>query len=185
MMGQWKMFVMKKQTLNFKSGYTLIEILVVIALIGILTTIGIAAYNDFNEQRIIRKAADEIKTYIRSAASKASNNEKDCDVCGGPDNDCSTYEEGDDLALVAWELNLEYLYIQGICGDPEVPSSQVSFGQEDFLVGVTGLTISPSDTIRFYPPASGGGTLGGGITININGDDMLLVDESGVVSEAP
>lgn len=158
-----------------KAGYTLIELLVVISIVGILTTIGIAAYNDFNEQRIIRKAADEIKTYVRLAKSKAINNEKDCSLSAC---DC----DGTNRPLVGWDIDLVNLQIYGVCQTGV--ELETEFGQEDFLIGTTGLTITPASVIRFYPPASGGGTdLSSSINVIVNEETMLTIGENGVVSD--
>lgn len=62
-----------------RAGFTLVELLVVVGIIGILTAIGIASYNDFNQARAVEKAAQELKTNLRLAQSKAVNNEKPCD----------------------------------------------------------------------------------------------------------
>lgn len=82
----------RKQISNYKfqitnkihqTGFTLIELLVVAAIIGVLTSIGVASYNNFNERRIVEKVAEELKTNLRLAQSKAMNNEKDTSFCGG------------------------------------------------------------------------------------------------------
>lgn len=148
-----------------RGGFTLIEILVTVSIIGILTTIGIASYNNFNEQRKIRRAADELKSYIRLAASRANNNEKDATVCTTPAD-----------TLDGWYIDFSPLRIYGKCGGTEFKSQNIdSFG----------VSVSPATgEIRFLPLASGGGTdLATSLTITVGGVGgvTLTVDPSGNV----
>lgn len=61
---------------NFKSGFTLIELLVTISIMGILFSVGIAAYNQFNRKQIVVQAAKTFKNDLRLAQSKALAGEK-------------------------------------------------------------------------------------------------------------
>lgn len=72
---------MKKNCL----GFTLIELLVTISIIGILFTISLAKYNEFNRRQILVQAANELKSNLRLAQSKALGAEKPagCDVLFG------------------------------------------------------------------------------------------------------
>lgn len=64
-------------------GFTLIELLVVISIIGLLFTIGIAAYQEFNRGQIVVQAAQELKESLRLAQSKALAGEKPAGCTGG------------------------------------------------------------------------------------------------------
>lgn len=68
---------MKKTAL----GYTLIELLIVITLIALLFTLGMAQYNQFNRRQILVKARDELVSNLRLAQSKSLAGEKP-DACG-------------------------------------------------------------------------------------------------------
>jgi prepilin-type N-terminal cleavage/methylation domain-containing protein len=158
------------QNEKLQRGYTLIEILVVVGVIGVLTTLGVSAYNNFNEKRLVRKAADELKSYLRLAASKALNNEKDCTVCGGTDGDCSTFLAGDKV-LEGWYLDFSSTpKIYGRCGGTD-------FGEKTFLTEETtsDLVISAVDeTIQFYP-LDRGTDLAGDLTINLTQGENSVV----------
>lgn len=72
---------MKKNCL----GFTLIELLIAISIIGIIFTVGLARYNQFNRRQILVQAARELKSNLRLAQSKALAGEKPtgCDVLSG------------------------------------------------------------------------------------------------------
>ena len=58
------------------SGFTLIEILVVISVIGIIFTIGVAAYNQFARRQLVNQTSQELRNNLRLAQSKALAGEK-------------------------------------------------------------------------------------------------------------
>lgn len=164
-----------KNSLKNDLGFTLIEILIVVAIIGVLTTVGIASYNNFNERRIIEKAASDLKLYIRLAASKAMNNEKDCSVCGGADDNCTTNDG--DLSLDGWYIDFSTSppEIYGECGGTEFSRSPIGIPET-----MTIITNLPIDEICFYPLGEGT-DLPSALTISIEGSPALTVDPSGNV----
>lgn len=72
---------MMKKDCSILAAFTLIELLVVISIIGILFTVGMAAYNEFNRGQILSQAAKTLKNDLRLAQSKASAGEKDSSSC--------------------------------------------------------------------------------------------------------
>lgn len=67
---------MKKTAL----GYTLIELLIVITLVTLLFSLGMAQYNQFNRRQILVKARDELISNLRLAQGKSLAGEKP-DAC--------------------------------------------------------------------------------------------------------
>ncbi|HUV43037.1 MAG TPA: type II secretion system protein [Patescibacteria group bacterium] len=61
-----------------KSGFTLIEILVVVSVMAILFSLGLAQYMKFNRQQILEQAILELKTDLTDARSKALSGKKEC-----------------------------------------------------------------------------------------------------------
>lgn len=179
---------MKK--LSYRAAFTLIELLVVISIIGFLMTLAFTNYNRFNDQQIVRQAAEEMKVNLRLAAARAKNNEKDCTVCGGSDNDCATFTPGDDLALYAWCINLliDPPTIFGKCEEDEdfpIPPVSIDIGGVNF-------SWTPADVerIEFYPPGGGPDNQGGTnldeplvITFSKTGasDETITINPSGNV----
>ena len=160
----------------FNPGFTLIELLVTVALVGVIITIGIASYNNFNEKQEVKAAAEEIKSYVRLAQSKAINNEKDCGACQGADEVCAT---SDDLALTGWYLNLSAPRIYGVCDG-------VEFGGEQFLSG-SEVSIEADDLEVLFLPLGQGTDLVNDLEITVSkGDEeaVFILDPSGnIISE--
>jgi prepilin-type N-terminal cleavage/methylation domain-containing protein len=58
-------------------GFTLIELLITISIMGLLLTIGLVYYQDFNRRQIVVQAAGDLKNNLRLAQSKALAGEKE------------------------------------------------------------------------------------------------------------
>ncbi|HEX7456535.1 MAG TPA: type II secretion system protein [Candidatus Nanoarchaeia archaeon] len=71
-----------------KRGFTLVELLVVLAIIGILSTIILANYRNFGRNQDVRNAASELKTELRKYQNFAISGQKNPDpsnpVCVSP-----------------------------------------------------------------------------------------------------
>jgi prepilin-type N-terminal cleavage/methylation domain-containing protein len=57
-------------------GFTLVELLIVVSVIAIMSSLGIAAYVNFNRTQIIVQTTDKIISDLRLAQSLASNNQR-------------------------------------------------------------------------------------------------------------
>jgi len=157
--------------------------LVVLTIIGILTTIGIASYNSFNEQRLLDKTAYELKNQLRLARSRAINGEKDCQTCGGAgvDGNCGTPDDiGGTIALDGWYANFNTNQMYGSCaGSP--------FGQKTLVELPTGVSIivtGVSGNNLQFKPLGQGTNLTGSATVQFNGFDKtseITIDASGEV----
>lgn len=60
----------------FPLGFTLVELLIVISIIGILSAVGLASYVNFSRNQLVAQAARKIAQDLRLAQSLASNNQK-------------------------------------------------------------------------------------------------------------
>lgn len=54
-----------------KSGFSLIELLVVMLIMGVLLTIGLTSYNNYAKSQMVRNAALELKNDLRFAQNQA------------------------------------------------------------------------------------------------------------------
>lgn len=161
---------------KFCLGFTLIELMVVAAMVGVLTTIGVASYNTFNDQRIVRRAADEVKTYLRVAASKAKNGEKDCSACL-----CTT----SNYPLDGWYIDFTNKRIYGTCN---AGATHPLFGEVFFLPGLPSDvgTISCTVCSLLFKPINLGTSLSSEVTITVTRGTNLVnlkIDPSGQVKE--
>lgn len=102
-----------------RPGYTLIEVLVVTVIITLLSGIGVAGYNNFNQTQKLKEAAEKIKIVLREAQNASLSGQKDCSVCKGDDDVCNN---NDDLALEYWEVAFQSdnFTIAGVCSNETV-----------------------------------------------------------------
>jgi len=68
-----------------KTGFTLIEVLVVIAIMGIFFVVGSVNFNDFQKRKVVSGVADQIRGDLRLAQSDAITGQKPNDPqCNTP-----------------------------------------------------------------------------------------------------
>ncbi len=91
----------KVQVKSQKSGYTLVELLVVVSIMGILMTAGISSYRKFSQKQILATAVRELKSNLRLASTNASVGYKGerCPCGLGGDGACGTV---DDPTISGW-----------------------------------------------------------------------------------
>lgn len=150
---------------------TLIELLVVISIIGILSTIGLATYINFNRTQILVQTTRRLVQDLRLAESLAVNNQKPVSCMNDP------------LEYYAFVVTAEHSYkITYKCGGneadlkptPETISSQV--------------TISPSPWSASFKVISRGVIFSGGDSANrltISGFDKtktIIISKAGDIN---
>jgi prepilin-type N-terminal cleavage/methylation domain-containing protein len=64
-------------------GFTMIELLITISIMGLLLTLGLVYYQDFNRRQILNQAAKDLSSNLRLAQSRALAGEKPLDWCDG------------------------------------------------------------------------------------------------------
>jgi len=175
--------------LKTKRGFSLIELLVVIAIIGILSSGAIAAYNNFNQGQVVRRAALKLKSDLRESQNRATSGVKTTPTCK---DDQVNNETGvappdflDDHVLlghfVKFDLGITTGYARG------------ERCQWDTTV-TTPFTVS-TETVSFPPSVTlesinvvGGSLTGNVLTVNFkslkgvefyDGDDTLIINPDG------
>ena len=101
-------FKFKKDLKTHSSGFTLIEVMIVIAIMGILTSIGVPNYIKYREKARIAVAITEIKFIEKEIANFVVEN-------GKLPEDLSEIEM--DKVLDPWGRPYQYLKTQGVCDD--------------------------------------------------------------------
>lgn len=71
-----------KTKFPISKGFTLIELLVSISVVSLLSSLGLAAFSQFNRRQILVTATRAFFTNLRFAQSKADNNEKPAGCTG-------------------------------------------------------------------------------------------------------
>ncbi|MCM8787806.1 MAG: prepilin-type N-terminal cleavage/methylation domain-containing protein [Candidatus Omnitrophica bacterium] len=139
-------FSLRKKTK--KLGFTLVELIVIVSILGLLTAVGVSSYNNFHQKRMVEKARDELKNNLRYIQGKAVNNQKPAS-CSAP--------------LEGWGIkrksNSSYVVYYN-CGGPDQEQSETS---------ISPLTLTPNFDVFFY--TLGGTDLTGDIIITISDDE--------------
>ena len=141
-------FNMKKNS----SGFTLIELLVVFSIMGILMSLGMSTYSEYNQRQQVVQSARTIKNQLRSAQGKALSGVKDCSdsMCGGDNGKCTTQS----IPLDGWFVNFDLKQIYGSC-DGTKKFGNVSFDvSEDITINAYRNGVSTNWTV-FYPLGKG------------------------------
>jgi len=110
----------KFRTLNFKGAFTIIEFLIVFAIIGIVTSVAIASYNTFTESSKL-KAEVRNATAVLGLAQKRAMTGEDISivsVCTG---------KSFDSVKVSYTSSSGYT-MQGQCVDDATPSTKIQYG---------------------------------------------------------
>lgn len=99
-----------------KKGYTLIEILIVLGIMGILFSVGFAGFRDFSRRQVLAGVVKQIQGDIRSAQQMALSGQKPSGLSCRTENLNGIYFGITD--------NPNYLYrIGAVCGDDPAETS--------------------------------------------------------------
>lgn len=154
---------MKKLLLTI-SGFTLIELLVVISIIGILFTVGLATYNEFNRRQVLNGAVKTLRNDLRLAQSKSLSGERP--------SGCSGVLDGYQVSFTATGYQLSAMCTPPIVvGNYSLP---------------TNVSLIPVSAILFKSLAQGVSGFSGSVTITLTAfsrNQSVVVTETGNIYE--
>jgi prepilin-type N-terminal cleavage/methylation domain-containing protein len=117
-------------------GFSLIELMVSVTIIGLLAGLGLVGYSDFNQREQVRQAAATLGSHLRETQSRATGGYKPAGWCaaGG-------------ITLSAWRLRFtsstEYV-IEGVCSNGSISSPLTR------ITLPTGITKVSGSQVEFY-----------------------------------
>ena len=96
------MVFMKKRT-----AFTLVEMMVIVAVLGILSTFGFASYSRFAQRLEVENAAKELITFIRQVQGYARNGDRGNNALGSGCNATVFDIASDNSKLLGWRIDLK------------------------------------------------------------------------------
>lgn len=98
------------------NGFTVIEILVVISVMGILTVLGITSFSRYNDAQIVLSAAHDVESVLNQAKSRALSQVKETPPC----NNSALIKYEVQMVLVPPPANKYRLRIHCALGDTDI-----------------------------------------------------------------
>ncbi len=131
---------------NHNQGFTLIELMVVIAIVSLLFGMGISAYTKAQNKQIGQNATEKIISLLHSAQKDASIGKKDC----------AGKFIGQQITLT---ISTGSLTSQSLCENSELGTPQATI--------IPGITWSATSSFIFQPLSLG---------IDLGGPDQIFLD---------
>ncbi|MBI2195692.1 MAG: prepilin-type N-terminal cleavage/methylation domain-containing protein [Candidatus Levybacteria bacterium] len=164
--GNWKLKI-ENSRVKREWGFTFIEISVVISILSILTTLGIAAFVNYSRNQSLQTAALDLVTTLNLAKSRSFSQAK-------PPECASETLEGYRVSILASSDGYE---LHAICTGNLYQVKKVTFPQN--------ITVSSNGTTSrsfFFPVISGGVTGSGSVILVGYGNSRTIsVDSVGTV----
>ncbi len=151
------------------AGFSLIELLIVISIIGFLSAVGLASYLNFNRSQILTQATEKVVSDLRLTQSLAANNQKPVS--------CS-----EDLKLSGYSFKVESTSAYGIFVNCGLEGEEILIKSGTIPLG---LALSPLlGTIKFRILRQGVEFTGGAETLTLTGfgkGKTIVIDKGGAI----
>lgn len=152
-------------TINYSRGFSLIELLVVISILGLLAGLGIASFSSFNRASQLSNAASQLRSDIRLAQSRALSGDKGFENGNRCDNDNLHILAGWYISLTENPTGFDRYQITGVClfMNPANGTIQIqsTFGQKSYnlpsgvrICDIASSTVNDSANVLFRPLAA-------------------------------
>ena len=128
----------QQQSRTLQAGFTLVELLVIVAVIGIVSGIGLTTMASFLQEQRLRQAAFELASYLQSARARAQRDGKICRVEIDGTSTIKPSNSSDNGCTQLPELNL-----QAVSGASGLTTDSSSAGT---------MTFTPAGTLAFPNP---------------------------------
>lgn len=143
-------------------GFTLIEMLISIALVGFMVVIGTATFNTTSRRERVNGGAQRVRQALLQAKANAQAGVKDCGACGAAGGVCGR----GDRPLLGWRVVLtantpptpDVYEVEGLCGALPYPAPgwiRFYYRRENLPVNVE-MTVSGALNSVLFRPAGGG-----------------------------
>ncbi|BHH82941.1 pilus assembly FimT family protein [Desulforhopalus sp. 52FAK] len=132
-----------------RNGFTLIEVMVVVSIIGILAAISVPAYLSYRPKQRLNQAVNEYHSLLQNARMLAIKNRGDCSVSYTATSytvSCTTSEYNKVVNLSDYGGNIEFVQYDGSSGVPAAPITFNSRGTSNQEY----LHITNSQRTEFY-----------------------------------
>ncbi len=135
---------------RFNAGFTMIELLIVLTILGVATTLISASYLGFEKRERVKSAALEVKNQIRFAQNRALSGDK-----GIPNDPAGFCDTSAGQTLVGWYVNVDTASQTSyfIAGDCLTSSTESTFAQKSTRLP-DGVTITSLTYDNQNPPAN-------------------------------
>ncbi|NMP30943.1 prepilin-type N-terminal cleavage/methylation domain-containing protein [Thalassotalea sp. M1531] len=153
-------------------GFTLIELMVGIAIVAIVITIGVPALNDFNTQMRVDNQISEVNRLLLTARNAAINTESNVTVCPlKADNTCGNDWTGQISVFTNTAANTAYDAVNErliTVKDAVRDGDKLTFAATNIVYGATGQMISATSGLIGFCPSEGA-DLNRGLVITASG----------------
>lgn len=127
------------------SGFTIIELLISIAVVAVLLSVSFAGYAKLDQRQTLISAGQNLKNIIRDAQSRVFNNEIDCNSCTCSSSGSSSFN--------GWTVDFDQRNIYGSCGVTPTIFNKLPFSISPDVIITPYMSPPPNLLFKNNPPS--------------------------------